>query len=280
MNPTLTRDATTIRATYLELADIIGKRDSRKIQHNTRLRREDSDLVIRYHATDVLRYHGDDTVTIDTGGWHSVTSATRYQNWLPLYWSVANHNGAWNVYGPGDEVTMTYGNMARNGYYTRTYRPAVAHFRIWDGMTITDQPRPRVLNFRDAPDFERRDREALRIESDIARYVKLYSDERISELLPRDAESISLAGDCWYCLFIDTDKETNNGHLRGHLQDGYTMVSLIRNAYDARGFQPGALLLWARIEPAHVRKTVKLFLTSRLVPNGIPATDKRESVNV
>lgn len=270
--PSITSD--TIRGTYFELSNVLGQRETRKIQNNTTLRREGIDLVIRYHSTDVLTYHGDDTVTIDTGGWHTSTTALRYGNWLPRYWSVSNDHGIWNVFGP----TYEDGRMVRvvSTYDpTYTYPLFVAHHRVWDGMTITDTPRPRVVNYRQAPDFAAADNLASELERMVSDYTRLYTSARIVELFPPDSETVDMRGDCFYCLGNIND----TGHLLSHLAEDYTMASLVRNAYLDRGYGDSNFVLSLDLHQhayGSIRDNVKRFLLARLVKYGIPTVTRTE----
>ena len=257
--------ATTIRGAYDELQPIFKTR-ARKLQNNTWIRRDGSDIVIKYHATDILTYHGNDTVTINTDGYHTVTTAERFGNWLPRMWSVRNDRGAWNVFGP------VPGEMIENAgmYLAFTYPRTVAHFRLWDGMTITDVPRPRVVNYRQSPDFETLDSLARDIGSMIGRYVDLYDAETCASFVPDGTEPTSLAGDCWFCLgMID---HGDLGHLLSHFVEGYVMVSTIRNAYRDRGYgNPDSVLqIDLRYNSRNVRDTLRRYLIRQLIPNGMP----------
>jgi len=222
----------TIREAHAELLPLFDRRDSRKIQNNTYARLvDDGSIVIRYHATDILTYHGDDTMTIDTGGWHTTTTAARYSNWLPRLWSVSNDRGAWNVWTPnGERTTSTYDP-------TYSYSTVAPAFRIWDGMIITDEPRQRVVNYRGAPDFTADDELRDVLAGMIADYVALYDRDRIVELFGNGDDPVSTAGDCFYCLieFADdqsTDHMTRNvSHIVSHLIESYSMVSIVRNAF-------------------------------------------------
>jgi len=265
--------ATTIRGAYDELLPIFQHRDRRKIQPNTYARIDRTDITVRYHETDILTYHGDDTVTIDSGGWHTTTTANRYGNWLPRLWSVHNDRGVWNVFGPVSGKTVTYGLGTS---YETTYPRTAAHFRLWDGMIITDRPRPLVVNFRQAPDFETVDTLARQLVGMIDDYVELYDAQLCADFLPDDSEPISLAGDCLFCLV----KLEDNGHLLSHLVEGYTMLSLLRNAYAARGYQDPDISLHIDLYNGRwvprVRDHLRRYLTAQLVPYGVPTVSQSD----
>lgn len=239
----------TIRETKLELNGILGTRNTRKVMYNTTLRREGDTLVIKYHNTDILTYGDPGTLTIDTEGWHTSTTAKRYREFLPRSWSVRNDRGSWNVFGPtGERVAYRYGE----GSYPRI----APMFRVFDGMTIADEPRPRVLNYRSAPDFAKHDADTKQLAADIAAYVAEYSDARILELRALE----SRGGDCWYCLgLLQAGHINDTEHFRDHIAERYTMISVILNAYNHRGYGPAAPYIF---EPSHVRRTINQYLTA------------------
>jgi hypothetical protein len=50
----------------------------RPVENNTTIiRRDNGDLAVRLHDTDVVTYHADDSVTLDSGGWLTVTTKDR-----------------------------------------------------------------------------------------------------------------------------------------------------------------------------------------------------------
>lgn len=57
----------------------IGNRQERNAGNNTTLHRLDNgDIAVRLHRTDVVIYHrDDDTVTLNSGGWQTVTTKER-----------------------------------------------------------------------------------------------------------------------------------------------------------------------------------------------------------
>jgi len=250
--PTIRADS--IRGAWNELRPIFDRLNRRKIQNNTYARLEGRDIVIRYHETDILTYHGNDTVTINTDGWHTSTTANRFANWLPARWSVHNDRGVWNIFGPAADLSTRW---------------QVAHFRLFDGMTITDQPRPLVLNYTSAPDYTAEDLVARRLVRQIREYADLYTAEICAGYIPTDQRPVSISGDCWYCLGV-VDRGDHE-HLLSHFAENYVMVSLLRNAYADRRYGNADLVLQIDLaRPAAIREHVRRYLTRQLVPAGIP----------
>lgn len=57
---------------------------SRKLQNNTYLRRRDGGrIAVRLHATDVITFHPDNSITLNTGGWNTITTRQRINSYQP-----------------------------------------------------------------------------------------------------------------------------------------------------------------------------------------------------
>ena len=64
-------------------------RESRKLAHNTYARRRNSGkIAIQLHATDILTFHSDGQIDLNTGGWNTVTTHSRMNAFLPGPWRV------------------------------------------------------------------------------------------------------------------------------------------------------------------------------------------------
>jgi len=261
----------TIREVYAALDQRLGTRDTRKLAHNTYARRDGSDIIIRFHATDILTYHGDDTVTLAAGGWHTVTTARRFADYLPRLWSVANDRGVWNVFGPTNERRT----VGAGTEWETTFPRIAAHFRFWDGMTITDTPRPLLVNYREAPDFHESDSLARELGDIIDRYAHGYDRETVAALFAEDGNGS--AGDCFYCL-AGIDEPT---HLLLHALEGYRMVSTVRNAYRHKGYGNPDLVLWADVRGHQtlgrgIAWHVRNYLRDMILPYGAPAVTRAQ----
>lgn len=62
----------------------LGNRDERTIAHNTRLIRRGDSIAVRYHATDIVTYHSDGRITLNTGGWDTMTTIGRMHAMTPV----------------------------------------------------------------------------------------------------------------------------------------------------------------------------------------------------
>lgn len=139
-------------ATFEAAERLLGGRDSRKIGHNTRLERrsrsEPRSIAVQYHATDIVTLSTDGTLTVNTGGWHTVTTLTRINALLPGRWRIGSagkrgnylwHNGhAITPYVDGIAIDDTAGTVGINGATLLTAADVAA---IESAAEVADQER-------------------------------------------------------------------------------------------------------------------------------------------
>src|SRR5882762_3850822 len=74
-------------------------RESRKLANNTYARRRCSGkIAIQLHATDILTFHSDGQIDVNTGGWDTVTTRSRMNDYIPGPWRVGGHRGSTLLY--------------------------------------------------------------------------------------------------------------------------------------------------------------------------------------
>ena len=74
---------------YDEALDMLNGRTYKKIGHNTELvNGNDGSIGIRYHNTVIVRYHANGTLTLNTGGYNTVTTFGRMGQ-------ITRHFGYW-----------------------------------------------------------------------------------------------------------------------------------------------------------------------------------------
>lgn len=79
--------------TYTQLMTKLGNREKRKLGNNTYLeKRGETKLAIRLHATDVLLFEPD-KVTVQTGGWRTLTTKDRINSYAPC--TIYQAKGQW-----------------------------------------------------------------------------------------------------------------------------------------------------------------------------------------
>lgn len=87
-----------------------GRNGSKKIANNTYLYRIDADSIgVRLHATDVVIIHCDNTYTLNSGGWKTITTKDRINTYNP--YRVSQKNFIWYVDGVEffDGITVNKG---------------------------------------------------------------------------------------------------------------------------------------------------------------------------
>ena len=231
------------RMTYEIANERLGKRDRRKVANNTYLeRRDDSTIALRLHATDVVTFRPG-TITLDSGGWRTVTTKDRLNYALPV-WAKA---GTWYV---GSD-------------YDRS-----AAYVYADGVTFTEAGE---LVGEEAADPSA---EAAALKREISKFAKLCADTLA------DGMNAPSGGDCWFCSMVTAggvplgDTSGDHDHLREHMAEGYVVPSMIVNAVVEKGYREPAFIIGyadgriggPRAMTSLVRPAVRQYLTRRLVP--------------
>ncbi len=221
-----------------------------------------SDMAIRLHATDVLTFHTDGTITLDSGGWRTVTTKDRINRFLPGTLNVWSDRGTWKLYvGHGED------------------RTAVEFF---DGMRIT--PEGEVLNGIPQEEMDAYHAEKTRVE----RAVKGYIDGFLDALRSEEGLPLPSGGDCWYCSLVTEDGHAmgdigggDHDHLWDHIRESYYVPSLLYNAIvEERYGNPQVVFtiryvvfdgetpikLRERADRASTRRTLRKYLLKRLLP--------------
>lgn len=200
-------------------------RESRKVGNNTYLkRRGDDTIAVRLHDTDVVTYHRNGDIVLDTGGWMTVTTKDRINSFIPYGEYDATHchlergtcpgqyetvnglthyHGAW--FGPKGQVHQTAGRWTV-GWHERVYAYADRMILHADG-TVSGAP--------DETEVRARDAEVKRIKADIKRFVAGITPERIVTAFENSL------GDCFLCRFGSADD-----HLAEHVREDYFHASL------------------------------------------------------
>lgn len=125
----------------------VAKGRRRKLENNTYLRElGDNIFAIRLHATDIVTYHPDGTVVIDSGGWHSMTTADRVTRYSPINMFRRQYKMYVNVKGPHRKPTIEFIEVGIRDTYLRV--PSVYPFIdgiAWNwrkGMTLDGKKVP------------------------------------------------------------------------------------------------------------------------------------------
>jgi len=147
---------------YLDADGFLGKRESRKIQNHTYLRRRDSTIAVMFHATDVVTYNRDGSISLDTGGYWTVSTKERICTYNPMGYVRIDH-GEW---------------IYHNSQYTKGDR----FYEFKDGMLI--QP------INGVPDTDRWELKVLEhltgksfTEPEVTQYIASLELSRVKQLI-------------------------------------------------------------------------------------------------
>jgi hypothetical protein len=232
---------TTTADTYRDLDEWLGSRDAKKLAHNTTAERRplpDGDAIaVRLHSTDVVTFHADNTITLNSGGWRTVTTKDRINAVLPAPLKVYSSDGVWTL--------QRMGNA-----------PAVVS-EFYDGMRF-DRHGAMVTDV-----LVDSGREQKRLKREIGRYVARYSDEEIARLMADAAEN-GTTGDCLACqLAMGADgSPLGIDHLSLHMEEGYTMATLAYHAVQRAGYRHPAVIL--HHSPDMVRRAIRRYMVETL----------------
>lgn len=188
-------------------------RTSRKLANNTYALRSavgpgrSPVIVIRLHKTNIITFHSDGVVEVTTGGWQTVTTKDRLNNYLPGGWRVYSDRGVWYWHGADTNSTG---------------------IPFSDGDVINVSPNgDSALQAQAKPD-------------DAVKTMKLR--ERVRRFAKRFAAQLPVgrpdAGDCFYCHLVDqkTGQPLPGGdHILSHVDEDYFVPSLLYNALKAAG---------------------------------------------
>lgn len=205
-------------ADYSHLTELVNTARNpelgKPIKCNTRVYAYPSgELAIRLHSTDVLTFSPDGAVRYDTGGWRTVTTKQRFNEYGPDGYRVYSDRGQWRLYGPGPWDV----------------RPSWPYA---DGITV--HPDGSVTGA-----GEDTSRELAMWRRRAGEYARGY----IAAMFAGSVGAPDL-GDCLYCRVFTSPGAapgaTGAEHIRSHIEERYYVPSLIRNAARELGASPAA----------------------------------------
>lgn len=207
----------------------------RPIANNTRVQlRDNGDVAVRLHSTDVVTYHPDGSVTLDSGGWRTYTTKDRINAFSPA--RVWAERGVWEVHTGQDSA------------------------RFFDGITIAPDgslQEAKARRFAEAGETE--PEEALR------KRVNKYAHD-FAEAHARGEIAHPGSGDCWGCLMVAQDGSHPMGgpdHVLSHMEEGYFVPSLLWNALKAKGYrEPG--FIWQMGNRRDIARAVRSYCLREL----------------
>jgi hypothetical protein len=190
---------------YSELAAYLGaKKSERPWGNNTRVRQDAHAIVVTLHNTEVAHVRPDGSITLNTGGWQTVTTKDRLNKVLALaggHWRVWTEKSLWMLY-----------YYANPGVGSTDPIPSYA---FADGVTVW--PDGRIEG--QAPEPPTKLRKA----------AKAYVNKLVAALLDGSLPAPD-NGDCFFCRGIFGDSgERDSDHILNHIEEGYLVPSLLAN---------------------------------------------------
>lgn len=190
---------------------IPGNRTSKKLRNNTYVQVRDAETVaIRLHQTDILTFKANGDITLNSGGWRTVTTKARMNEYLPDNWYVSQSKGVW---------------------YLST-RPGFEDIgRFEDGMTIQADGTIKGM----LPLIPKMDA----IDRNLKKRIKKYSVDFVAALERGEVKPSN--GDCWHCLMVSVDNGktlgelTKSDHITDHMKEGYFVFALLNRALETFG---------------------------------------------
>lgn len=201
----------TIASLRSNLSSARSKSAGKPVANNTRLfERENGSIAIQLHSTDVVTYHSDDSCTLDSGGWQTVTTKERMNCYAPG--RVYSDKGVWYV-----------------NYCSKQYLYA-------DGMTLHNDG-----TVTGAKEFNKElEKLVQKKRTKIRNYAKLFVDA-----LYKGKIAAPSAGDCFFCQMVVADGKDkgkplgeackDHSHIESHLAEKYFVPSLLYRALEAFG---------------------------------------------
>jgi hypothetical protein len=202
---------------YKEALEVLKNRTSKKLDNNTYLeKRENGNLAVKLHQTDVVTYTPKNEVILSSGGWKTPTTKDRINKFSRA--GITQKNNQWFVY-----VKADYSNPDKPVYFEN---PTMI---FKDGVIIT--PKNKIKGGEIATKTKEKTFNKEK------KAIKTYCEAFVTALFDGKVEKPG-AGDCWYCSMKTDDgqslgdKAGNNDHIKQHIEEGYFVPSLLFNALE------------------------------------------------
>lgn len=234
------------------------RKDSCKLENNTRLERRDGHIAVRLHETDIIALYPDGSARVDVAEFKTPTTKDRLNKYLPHGWQIHQRRGQW--------------------FWSR-YSHTVSEYKT-ETRTFTNGDRIKPDGKLEAQATAESEAETKAMAKRILKFAALCA---ASLPLPKPGE-----GDCMYCLHGKVtsaedpkgEKHDNLGdafgatdHLESHMEEGYVVPSLVYHALrEARcgdlivgaAFADDAKTWPVSIARDYVKRAVAKYLKRRL----------------
>lgn len=208
-------------------------------------------VAVKYHDTDVVTYYADGSIRLDTGGWLTMSTRSRIEEYLPAGYRVASVKGRWYL--------MTYEHTATGS----------GSFAWLDGITIHADGT--VTGFEPDAVVAEQDAANKALDKAVKGYVALITPEAVETAIAQQG------GDCFLCMAGTSSTE----HLVSHIEEGYVVCRLLANAVEAKGYQAGIYVVGAvrgGFMLDTVRGVVRDYLRAALYQGAVATRNGRKPV--
>lgn len=186
------------------------KKSERKLSNNTVLHRTDADtLSVRLHATDVVLIHRNGNYTLNSGGWRTVTTKDRINEYSPV--RVYQQKSVWYV----TSETQFTDSMVVN----------TAGKIVSGGAVKAEKKRDKLV-------------------ASVKKYIDGFAASAVKNKGLKEPSS----GDCLYCQMACQNHEHDNpaSHVLDHIRERYYVASLLVTAIRHRNPSAASLpIVWS-----------------------------------
>lgn len=196
--------------TKAEIMEGIDCDKSKLIANNTVEYWQGEKRVIRLHLTDIITFHPNKDITLNSGGWQTVTTKARMNEFLSNGWGILQENSVWYLV-PNNEFGYPWAKKD-------TWIPFADGITIHADGAVTGQGEDPKAK--------------LKLKRQIQKYCKGYMDQLFKGNVPKPDN-----GDCWHCLMVTEDNQTlgektKSDHLLSHIEEKYYVPSLLHRAVE------------------------------------------------
>lgn len=207
--------------TYQQAKELLGTarnpENGKPLQRNTRLFKRGDSYAVQLHDTDVVTIHPNNTYTLDTGGWLTLTTKDRINSYGPI--GVHQVNRRWYV-----------GRWQWKDKKAKFKSPL-----FQDGMVVNSKGKVKNPEFLKEEDEKKREK--------LKRAIKKYVNNFIKDIEINGLKDPS-SGDCWDCCMKNEDGKSlgdlheTPDHLISHMRESYFVPSLLYNAIVEARYRP------------------------------------------
>jgi uncharacterized protein YodC (DUF2158 family) len=183
---------------------------------------------IRLHHTDIVIIGKNGDFTLNSGGWKTVTTKERINEYMPTG-SIIQEKSIW-YYSYGENRSP-----------------------FFDGMLIHGDGRPDRIGKDPTKEY-------AKIKARVKKFVNML--DTLKEI------PIPSPGDCWFCHLIDEkgnawgDKDIS--HLEAHIKEKYLHGSLIWNALKESGYPHPEIIIQMKLKD-DIKRALRKYLLKRLL---------------